>query len=59
MLKMRNIPHNVLNAKNHQHEAEIVARAGQAGAVTVATNMPAAAPTSNSVPVSLISAGCM
>ena len=39
MLKMRNIPHNVLNAKNHQHEAEIVARAGQAGAVTVATNM--------------------
>ena len=39
MLKMRNIPHNVLNAKNHQHEAEIVARAGQTGAVTVATNM--------------------
>lgn len=39
MLKMRNIPHNVLNAKNHQHEAEIVARAGQPGAVTVATNM--------------------
>ncbi|MBE6357996.1 MAG: preprotein translocase subunit SecA [Lentisphaerae bacterium] len=39
MLKIRNIPHNVLNAKNHQHEAEIVARAGQIGAVTVATNM--------------------
>ncbi len=39
MLKMRNIPHSVLNAKNHQHEAEIVARAGQLGAVTVATNM--------------------
>ena len=39
MLKIRNIPHNVLNAKNHQHEAEIVARAGQVGAVTVATNM--------------------
>ena len=39
MLKRVNIPHNVLNAKNHQHEAEIVARAGQAGAVTVATNM--------------------
>ena len=39
MLKMRNIPHYVLNAKNHQHEAEIVARAGQIGAVTVATNM--------------------
>ncbi len=39
MLKRQNIPHNVLNAKNHQHEAEIVARAGQPGAVTVATNM--------------------
>ncbi len=39
MLKIRNIPHNVLNAKNHQHEAEIIARAGRAGAVTVATNM--------------------
>ena len=39
MLKMRNIPHNVLNAKNHQHEAEIVANAGKIGAVTVATNM--------------------
>ena len=39
MLRMRNIPHNVLNAKNHQREAEIVAQAGQKGAVTVATNM--------------------
>ena len=39
MLKIRNIPHNVLNAKNHKNEAEIVARAGQVGAVTVATNM--------------------
>ena len=39
MLKRRNIPHNVLNAKNHQREAEIVAMAGQRGAVTVATNM--------------------
>ncbi|MDD3118533.1 MAG: preprotein translocase subunit SecA [Victivallales bacterium] len=39
MMKRRNIPHNVLNAKNHQHEAEIVARAGQKSAVTVATNM--------------------
>ena len=39
MLRMRNIPHNVLNAKNHQREAEIVANAGQRGAVTVATNM--------------------
>ena len=39
MLKIRNIPHNVLNAKNHAREAEIVARAGEVGAVTVATNM--------------------
>jgi preprotein translocase subunit SecA len=39
MLKMRNIRHNVLNAKFHQREAEIVAEAGQAGTVTIATNM--------------------
>lgn len=39
MLKGKKIPHNVLNAKFHQQEAEIVARAGQAGAVTIATNM--------------------
>jgi preprotein translocase subunit SecA len=39
MLKRRGIPHNVLNAKHHQREAEIVARAGQKGAVTIATNM--------------------
>jgi len=39
MLKRERIPHNVLNAKNHQFEAEIVARAGQRGSVTVATNM--------------------
>lgn len=39
MLKMRNIKHNVLNAKLHQREAEIVALAGQAAAVTIATNM--------------------
>jgi preprotein translocase subunit SecA len=39
MLKRMNIPHNVLNAKNHQSEAEIVALAGQQGSVTVATNM--------------------
>ncbi len=39
MLKREKIPHNVLNAKNHGFEADIVARAGQAGAVTVATNM--------------------
>ena len=43
MLKMRNIPHNVLNAKLHQQEAQIVAEAGRStngkGAVTIATNM--------------------
>ncbi len=39
MLKRRGIPHNVLNAKYHQREAEIVAGAGQKGAVTIATNM--------------------
>ncbi len=39
MLKMRNIEHNVLNAKQHQREAEIVAEAGLAGKVTIATNM--------------------
>ena len=39
MLKRKNIPHNVLNAKQHQSEAEIVRRAGQRGAVTIATNM--------------------
>ena len=39
MLKRNNIPHNVLNAKQHQSEAEVVARAGQQGAVTIATNM--------------------
>jgi preprotein translocase subunit SecA len=39
MLKRRGIRHEVLNAKYHQREAEIVAQAGQAGAVTIATNM--------------------
>lgn len=39
MLKMKNIRHNVLNAKQHQREAEIVLEAGQAGTVTIATNM--------------------
>ena len=39
MLKRKNIPHNVLNAKQHKSEAEVVARAGQNGAVTIATNM--------------------
>ena len=39
MLKRRGIRHNVLNAKYHEREAEIVAQAGRAGAVTIATNM--------------------
>ena len=39
MLTMRHIPHNVLNAKYHQREAEIVAQAGRKGVVTIATNM--------------------
>ncbi|MBR7180706.1 MAG: preprotein translocase subunit SecA [Kiritimatiellae bacterium] len=39
MLKMAHVPHEVLNAKNHAREAEIVALAGQRGAVTIATNM--------------------
>lgn len=39
ILKERNIPHNVLNAKFHEQEAEIIADAGQKSAVTIATNM--------------------
>jgi preprotein translocase subunit SecA len=39
MLKLQKIPHAVLNAKYHRQEAEIVARAGQKGAVTISTNM--------------------
>ncbi|MEK4253344.1 MULTISPECIES: preprotein translocase subunit SecA [Ureibacillus] len=39
LLKKHKIPHNVLNAKNHEREAEIIAQAGQKGAVTIATNM--------------------
>ena len=39
LLKRTGIPHNVLNAKNHQQEAQIVAQAGKLGAVTIATNM--------------------
>ena len=38
-LKERKIPHNVLNAKNHAREADIIAMAGRKGAVTIATNM--------------------
>ena len=39
ILEREGIPHKVLNAKNHEKEAEIIAQAGQVGAVTVATNM--------------------
>ena len=39
MFRRHNVPHNVLNAKNHEREAEIVAQAGRIGAVTIATNM--------------------
>ena len=39
MLKKKGIPHNVLNAKYHDREAEIIAQAGRIGAVTIATNM--------------------
>jgi preprotein translocase subunit SecA len=39
MLKRRGIPHNVLNAKYHKQEAEIITQAGQKGSVTIATNM--------------------
>ncbi|MBQ5327900.1 MAG: preprotein translocase subunit SecA [Oscillospiraceae bacterium] len=39
MLKRRGVPHNVLNAKHHDKEAEIVSQAGTPGAVTIATNM--------------------
>ena len=39
LLKQRGIPHEVLNAKNHAREAEIIAKAGEKGSVTIATNM--------------------
>ncbi len=39
MLQQRGVQHNVLNAKNHEHEAQIIAAAGRLNAVTVATNM--------------------
>ena len=39
LLKKRGVPHNVLNAKHHEREAEIVAQAGKFGSVTIATNM--------------------
>jgi preprotein translocase subunit SecA len=39
LLKRRGVPHNVLNARYHEQEAEIIAQAGRPGAVTIATNM--------------------
>jgi preprotein translocase subunit SecA len=39
LLEIKGIPHNILNAKNHEREGEIVAQAGKRGAVTIATNM--------------------
>lgn len=39
LLKKQGIPHNVLNAKHHEREAEIIAQAGRVGAVTISTNM--------------------
>ncbi|MBT1248190.1 MULTISPECIES: preprotein translocase subunit SecA [unclassified Thermosipho (in: thermotogales)] len=39
MLKKENIPHNVLNAKHHEKEAEIISKAGQKNSITIATNM--------------------
>ena len=39
LLKKENLPHEVLNAKNHEREAEIIAKAGEVGAITIATNM--------------------
>jgi preprotein translocase subunit SecA len=39
LLKKKGVPHNVLNAKHHEREAEIIAQAGRVGAVTISTNM--------------------
>ena len=39
LLKQRDVPHNILNAKYHEMEAHIIAQAGSLGAVTIATNM--------------------
>ncbi len=45
LLSKDKIPHEVLNAKQHEREAEIVAQAGRPGAVTIATNMAGVEPT--------------
>ncbi|KKQ78003.1 MAG: Protein translocase subunit SecA, partial [Parcubacteria group bacterium GW2011_GWA1_38_7] len=39
MLEIQGVPHQILNAKNHEREGEIIAQAGRRGAVTIATNM--------------------
>ncbi len=52
LLDVAEIPHQVLNAKQHEKEAAVVAVAGRKGAVTVATNMPAVVPTSCSAATS-------
>ena len=52
MLKQKNIPHNVLNAKQHAKEAQMVAEAGLAGAVTITTKVwRAVVPISTLAPV--------
>lgn len=59
MLKKKGVPHKVLNAKYHAEEAEIVSRAGQPGAVTIATNMAGAVRTSRSAKEWRSSAVCI
>jgi len=44
-LSKRGIKHNILNAKNHEKEAEIISQAGQPGSVTISTNMAGRGPT--------------
>jgi len=56
LLQRKSIPHAVLNAKNHQREAEIIAKAGQPGAVTIATNM-AGRGTDIKIPPGLVACG--
>jgi preprotein translocase subunit SecA len=48
LLKKKGIPHEVLNARYHEQESAIVAQAGRAGAITIATNMAGRGPTSSS-----------
>ena len=57
MLRLRKIKHQVLNAKHHQKEAEIIAEAGKAGTVTIATNMAGRGTDIKLTPVSLTAGG--